>query len=236
MRTSSTTTSSTTTSSTPTSSATARPLSVDLESVRPLVLGQIEQFVDAAAALDDLALLEPSRCRGWSRLDVVVHVRAGVEELAATAGATTDRVPDHDAATYWRSRPDDRDDDPVPHIMWLRRTAAAYGRPSSAVTHLRAVADIAKLVVGQAADRSVIFQGKAMTVGDVLATWVVEIAVHLLDLDVGAQPIGAALARRTLEALASADLPSGLDDTAAVLAGLGRTAWPGVSGRFPVSL
>lgn len=29
--------------------------------------------------------------------------------------------------------------DPVPHILWLRRVAEAYSRPSAAVEHLEAV-------------------------------------------------------------------------------------------------
>ncbi|MBT0993365.1 hypothetical protein KIN34_03580 [Cellulomonas sp. DKR-3] len=73
-----------------------------------------------------------------------------------------------------------------------------------------------------------------------IATWVVEVAVHQLDLDVGgAPPTGAALARRTLEAIAEHALPEAFGDDEAVLAGLGRTGWPpGVPGRgpFPVSL
>ncbi len=189
--------------------------------------------------MDDLAALDPARCRGWSRLDVIVHVRLGVEEMAATAAAYTDQTPDHDAASYWTSHPDDRDADPVAHILWLRRTASAYSRPASAVHHLRLVADLARRVLVGAPDRVVLFQGKAMTMGDFLATWVVELAVHQLDLGSGGTPVGAALARRTLEAIAGADLPEQLSDADAVLAGLGRIPWPpqtGSPGRFPVSL
>ena len=54
----------------------------------------------------------------------------------------------------------------------------------------------------------------------------VELAVHQLDLAVARVPAQVALARRTLEALADADLPAELDDPTAGLAGLGRIGWP----------
>lgn len=78
-----------------------------------------------------------------------------------------------------------------------------------------------------------------MSMGGFVATWVVELAVHQLDLDVEGTPVGAGLARRTLVALAGAALPEQFDDAEAVLAGLGRIPWPahaGDPGPFPISL
>lgn len=112
------------------------PLTCALGPARELFKHQATGFLEAAQALDDIELLDPSQCRGWSRLDLIVHVRMGLDEMASTAAATTQQPADHDAASYWTSHPDDRDDDPVPHIMWLRRTASAYSRPRAAVTHL----------------------------------------------------------------------------------------------------
>lgn len=216
-----------------------RALSIALGESRPLLLAQIAQFTAVVEALDELALLDPARCRGWSRLEVIVHVRLGLAEMAAAVAAFTDRAPDHDAASYRGSHPDDRDDDPVAHILWLRRTASAYGRPAGAVHHLRVVATRASHVVAQASGRPILFQDKAMSIGDFVATWVVELAAHQLDLDLEGTPVGAGLARRTLAALAGAALPEQLDDAEAVLAGLGRIPWPahlGDPGPFPISL
>jgi hypothetical protein len=200
---------------------------------------QIRQTVNAATSLGDMQLLAPSRCHGWSALDVVVHLRMGLQEMVIGA-APTDEGPDHDAASYWASHPDDRDDDPVPHILWLRRVASAYSRPSAAVSHLRDVAEGASVAVRSMHEGQVEFQGKRMRSGDFLATWVVELAVHQLDFAVdGDEPVGLDWARRTLEAIADADLPSGMDDRSAVLVGLGRVPPPvGVrlSDSFPVSL
>ena len=200
---------------------------------------QIRQTVSAADALSDLQLLAPSRCHGWSALDVVVHLRMGLQEMVVGAGPTDDG-PDHDAASYWASHPDDRDDDPVPHILWVRRVASAYGRPSAAVSHLKDVAEGAIVAVRSMQEGLIAFQGKHLRSGDFLATWVVELAVHQLDFDIdGDEPVGIDWARRTLEAIADADLSSGMDDRSAVLVGLGRIPPPaGVAlyDSYPVSL
>ena len=76
--------------------------------------------------------------------------------------------------------------------------------------------------------------------GDFMASWVVELAVHQLDLgDDASGPGGLAWTRLTLEAIADADLPTGLDDRSAVLIGLGRVQCPPsvrLAPSFPVSL
>jgi hypothetical protein len=192
---------------------------------------QIDEFLTEATAMTDLELLAPARCLGWSRLEVVVHVRMGLEELAITTTKRMAADADHDAASYWRTHSDDRDEDPVPHILWLRRVASAHSRPSGAIPHLRVVADAAKSAVKAMAPGVVDFQGKRMRSGDFLATWVVELAVHQLDLDRGSEgtdsgrgPSGLDWARQTLEALAEKPLPAALDDRSAVLLGLGRIA------------
>lgn len=200
---------------------------------------QIADTVTATQSLTDMQLLAPSLCQGWSALDLIVHVRIGLEEMAIGAAPSAED-PDHDAASYWTDHPDDRDADPVPHILWLRRVATAYGRPSAAVRHLEDVGRSATTVVGSMSEGTVEFQGKRMRSGDFLATWVVELAVHQLDLGIEQHnPSGLEWTRRTLEAIAEADLPSGLDDRSAVLVGLGRIPRPpGVrlAPPFPVSL
>ena len=47
--------------------------------------------------------------------------------------------------------------------------------------HLRDVAAAARIARGRVPDHPVLFQGKTMTSGDVLTTWVVELAIHQLD-------------------------------------------------------
>jgi hypothetical protein len=163
----------------------------------------------------------------------------GLEEMAIGTTRRIDAVPDHDAASYWKSHPDNRDEDPVQHILWLRRVASAHSRPSGAVTQLGAVAEAIKTAVSAMPPGTVDFQGKHMLTGDFLATWVVEIAVHQLDLGLDDDPSGLDWARQTLEAIAEHPLPADLDDRSAVLIGLGRapcTTTTLTAPGFPVSL
>lgn len=200
---------------------------------------QIEETVKCAGSLSDMQLLGPSRCHGWSALDLVVHLRMGLEEMVIAVAPSHDE-PDHDAASYWGSHPDDRDEDPVAHILWLRRVASAYSRPSAAVTHLKQVAEGASVAVRSMQEGQIQFQGQHLRSGDFLASWVVELAIHQLDLGIeGDEPVGLEWARQTLEAVADADLPSELDNRSAVLVGLGRVPRPAgvtVSDPYPVSL
>ena len=214
-----------------------RPLSVPHEAAVEVFAAQAEEFLAAVASCDDLQLLGQSRCHGWSLLDVLVHVRVGLSEMALGSTRRADGEPECDAASYWSEHPDNRDDDPVPHILWLRRTSSAYSRPSGALEHLRdAVAGSVGAV--RAMPEGVIeFQGRRIRSGDFIGTWVVELAIHQLDLGLEDSPCGSAWARRTLEAVADADLPAGLDDRSAVLAGLGRIPRPAkLPSGFPVSL
>lgn len=205
-----------------------RPLSYDHVTAAGLVREQLAAFVAAAESLSEYDLLGASRCHGWSRLDAVVHVRAGLEEMVGDCAAQVDGPPTHDAASYWKVLTED-DDDPVPHILWLRRTATAYHRPASALRHLHDVAATADLVLRQMPDHTLLFQGKTMTSGDFLATWVVEFAVHHLDLGEGSgRPTDGSLhvVRRTVEALADIDLPEAWPDDVAALVALGREPLP----------
>ena len=199
---------------------------------------QITSFVAAAEAFDDLELLDPSRCRGWSRMDLVVHVRCGLQEMALGAAARSQSEADTDAASYWRVHPGADDTDPVDGILWLRRVAGAHTRPTRAVQHLKDVALGTIATIRTTSPGVVEFQGRRMDSGDFLGTWVVELAVHQLDLDAaGPPPPGTAWTRRTIEALAGTRLPEELGDLDAVLAGLGRTgADHELGAAFPITL
>ena len=199
---------------------------------------QITSFVAAAEAFDDLELLDPSRCRGWSRMDLVVHVRGGLEEMALGSAHRSQSEADTDAASYWRVYPGVDDSDPVEGILWLRRVAGAHTRPTRAVEHLKQVALGTIAIIRTMSPGVVDFQGRRMSSGDFLGTWVVELAVHQLDLDAaGPPPPGMSWTRLTMEALAGARLPEELGDLDAVLAGLGRTeAGPELGAAFPISL
>lgn len=201
-------------------------LTIPLAEARPAFLGALDAFRLAVGSLDDMTLLGASRCHGWSRLDCVVHVRVGLEELLAGCAAQVDDVPDTDAASYWTAWDDQAEDDPVPGILWTRRTAGAYARPTNVAEHLGMVTDGLRATVTRMPETPIAFQGCVLTSGDLLATWAVEVALHHLDLgDVdgmpGPDPTALHLARRTAGALGR-PVRSVTTDTEAVLAGWGR--------------
>jgi uncharacterized protein (TIGR03083 family) len=205
-------------------------LSIDLATARAAFAEQLAAFLAVAEALDDHQLLAASRCHGWAVLDVLVHVRGGLEEMLRGCTAPTDAPPTADAASYWDAA-DAGSADPVDGILWTRRTATAYSRPTRAVRHLRDAAEAVLAAAERLADTSVRFQGLVLTAGDFLATWVVELAVHQLDLgrdlDVPAPPGPALrLARATVEAILGQPLPDSLPDFQVLLLGAGRRAVP----------
>lgn len=211
-----------------------RPLSFDHQTAVGLMREQLDVFVVAAESFTEYDLLGTSRVHGWSRLEVVVHTRLGLEEMAGVCAAQVDDKPDHDAASYWASFAA-ADDDRVPHIMWMRRTATAYNRPSGAVRHLNDVATTLRIALSRMPDHPVLFQGKTMAGGDFLATWVVELAVHQLDLGAGAgRPTPGSLeaVRRTVEAIADVDLPAAWSDEDAALIAFGRVPIPNEAGEL----
>lgn len=205
-------------------------LSVDFASGRDAFIAQTHRFLTLAEQLDDHALLAASRCHGWAVLDVVVHVRAGLDEMLRGITAPTSAQPTVDAASYWTAFAADDADNPIDGILWTRRTASAYRSPHAAVRHLRDTADAVAEAVLQMGDGAVRFQGHVLTVGDFLATWAVELAVHHLDLgrdlDVGGvDPQALGLARRTIEVLlgrTGLDEVAEVNDVDVVLVGAGR--------------
>ena len=205
-----------------------RPLSFDHATAVELMREQLDVFVAAARSFSEYDLLGASRVHGWSRLEVVVHSRLGLEEMVGVCAMQVDDPCDHDAASYWASFAAD-DDDQVPHILWMRRTATAYNRPEGALRHLDDVAAMLRVALARLPDQPVLFQGKTMTSGDFLATWVVELAVHQLDLgeEAGHPTPGSLTAvRRTVEAIADVDLPHTWNDEDAALIALGRVPLP----------
>ena len=78
-----------------------RALSYDHATAVELLRGQLDAFVAGAESFSEYDLLGASRVHGWSRLEAVVHVRAGLEEMVGVCAAQVDDVPDHDAAAYW---------------------------------------------------------------------------------------------------------------------------------------
>ncbi len=191
-------------------------------------LGQVRCFSGAVEELTDRQLLSASRCHGWTALDVVVHVRTGLQEMLGAVVSPTTAPPDRDAASYWVSgEPTAAEPDDVAAILWTRRTSSAYRMPRGALEHLTMAVDALTAAVSLMPEGYIRFQGHVLHSGDFLATWAVELAVHHLDLgpDLPVPPPttpALRLGRRTVDALLGTATPALWDDGRCLLLGSGR--------------
>ncbi|MEJ5915821.1 maleylpyruvate isomerase N-terminal domain-containing protein [Pseudokineococcus sp. 1T1Z-3] len=206
------------------------PLSVPADAGRALFEESAGALLKAVDGLSELELFEASRCRGWTRLDVVVHVLAGWQEVLGGLVSVVEDAPTVDAATFWTAFTSTADADPVGVLMEQRRRTATYARPSAALAQLQDVARAVRRGVHAAPAGNRLWWGEVFTLGDFFATWAVEHVVHHLDLRVSTppSPTSLTLARESVEVLAGGVLPT-TDDVEAVLVGTGRlpvpTAW-----------
>ncbi|MBN1091588.1 maleylpyruvate isomerase N-terminal domain-containing protein [Blastococcus sp. TML/M2B] len=188
-------------------------------------------YADLAGLLHDLAAdgeaWAPTGCRGWAVHDLAFHLlgdaRRALVGLATPAPGPADR----DAVTYWGawSPPEPGDDEA------LRRTRAVASTAVDFPDLVEDYAEVAAAVLVAAgrvpAGELVRTQGWVMEVEDLLATLVVEAAVHHLDLVAhldrpGPGPGPLAEVRRVLEGLLDGSLPSRWDDVTAARRGTGR--------------
>jgi hypothetical protein len=203
-------------------------LTYQLEPMQRAFEASVRGVLAAVEETTEHDLLASSRCHGWTRHDVVVHLVAGWQEML---GGMVSRVSDEatvDAASYWPAfAAEFGSDDPVDVLMAQRRRGASYARPAAAVAQLREVGEALLRGCAVMPDEPCTWQGHVFTAGDFLAVWVVEDAVHHLDLDLDLPPAESLrTARATVEALLDQRLPDHWDDTEAVLVGTGRLRVP----------
>ncbi len=184
-------------------------------------------FLRAVDGLDEHALLGASRCHGWTRLDVVVHVIGGWQEMLTGMVSVVDDAPTVDAASYWPVFMEEYAGDPIGDLMGQRRRTAVYARPESACEHLRDVAAAVLRGTASMVDTRYRWQDQVFTAGDYLTVWAVEDAVHHLDLlaDEPASTPALDLCRATIEAL-SGEFPGTWATEEVVLIGTGRQPVP----------
>lgn len=183
-------------------------LTIDLETGRTAFRDSVEAFVRAADGFDEWALLGGSRCHGWTRLDVVVHVVTGWQEMLQGFVSVVESAPTVDAASYWPAFDEEYAGDPLVPLMAQRRRTAAHVRPDSAREQMRDVADAVLRGAAGCRDATYLWQGHVFTAGDFLTIWAVENAIHQLDL-VADEPVPSSalyLARATVATLDGAAL------------------------------
>ncbi|KID31407.1 maleylpyruvate isomerase N-terminal domain-containing protein [Prauserella rugosa] len=209
--------------------------------------GAVETFTrswaalrSAVAHLPDAAFARPSGCRGWLVQDLVCHLVIDAQDVLITlatpadggaGGVGVEAAPVKDAVTYWTvtTQPPSGQD---PLDALTVRLAAAYQDPELLRFHLDDVGSAAgrAAVLADPAAR-VSTQGAVLTVADYLSAYVLEWALHHLDLvadlpgtvDVpGPSADTLAAARELLERIAGEPFPAAWPDADALLVGTGR--------------
>jgi hypothetical protein len=211
--------------------------SYPFEPARDAFLAEYALLDELAGSLTDEQLLLGTRCRGWAVGDLLCHLLIDMQEVLVGFASPTDRPADTDFASYWRACCADGELD-VGHTRFIRLVASAYARPTGVVAQLHKLTGAALRQAGAAvADQRLDFQEHVLTTGDFLATWVVEAAVHHLDLTLelpdAPPPLPASLqvTRETLDALLGEPVPDEWDDITYALKGTGRLPLTGEEAR-----
>ncbi|WP_405821367.1 maleylpyruvate isomerase N-terminal domain-containing protein [Streptomyces sp. NBC_01390] len=188
-------------------------------------------LLTVVAELPDEDFERPSGCTGWLVRDLVCHLVIDAQDVLITLAtpAAPDTEPTVDAVTYWDvlTEPPTGDD---PLDALIPRLAAAYGDPRLLKFHLDDVGSAAGRAAGLADPTvRVATKDEVLTVGDYLSAYVLEWALHHLDL-IARLPHPAQLppaetlaaARALLEAIAGSPFPAEFSDADALLVGTGR--------------
>jgi len=193
--------------------------------------GKITQLADG---LTEANAMLPSRCAGWTVLDVLYHQLLDARRALVTFASPSPDPPGADYVTYWR-----------PYAPASGHPAALGG--SGAARHARHVricasAHTAQMLASEWQETSaaalraaracpyeaLATQGHTLPTADFTATLAVEAAIHYLDMTVALpaaprpDPASLALVRQVLDQLAGSPLPASWDDVTCALKGTGR--------------
>ncbi|MEU8180576.1 maleylpyruvate isomerase N-terminal domain-containing protein [Micromonospora sp. NPDC049044] len=180
--------------------------------------------------LDDAGLRRATRCQGWDVAALLLHVVGDAKRALDALATTVDGPADVDDVSYWRDFPGG-DDEAAGHARWVRRSAAAFDRPTEIVNLWRDTA-LAAVRAARSADPEayVATQGHVLRVPDFLATLTTEATVHHLDLTLELPdapppgPLAVRVAVATMDGLLSDDAvrPAAWDDNDFLLKATGR--------------
>jgi Mycothiol maleylpyruvate isomerase N-terminal domain len=205
---------------------TATALPAPARAARPTVAALRIAYSDLstiARSLSEEDSWRPTRCSGWSVRDLLLHLLGDAQRGLVALATPAAGPPDRDAVTYWATRPRG----PRPDLRTQRIVASTWALGGLA----DAFADTARAVAGLAArtpaEALVATHDHVLRADDLVATLVVESAVHHLDLvaDLRRPPPRAeplAVVRRTLDGLLGRAAPPGWSDDRWALLGSGR--------------
>jgi uncharacterized protein (TIGR03083 family) len=208
------------------------------------IYGQVSAVV---SELDDGAFAAPSRCAGWDRQALLVHMLADARRALVTFATPAVEDPDVNAVTYWAGYDPKLGDEAQAHGEFIRQMSAAYTSPSWVRDLWLETAAAAVRAARASRERTLATQGHVLTLADFVDTLIVEATVHYLDLTVGIDvegPADSALAVTigTLDGLLGAPVRTSWGPVEYALKGTGRLHLSTVdrdrlgelAGRFPL--
>lgn len=227
----------------------AQPTAVTRELALGAMSAAYRSLTRAVRTRPDSDLMRPTRCAGWSVIDVLYHVLLDGQRALVALATPEEHATDTDFITYWREFAGGTHPAAAGHARAVRVAAAAF-RPRTVVRMWEETSEAAiRAARACAADLVLATQRHRLALPDLLATFAVEACVHTLDATVDlpdappAEPAPLELVRRTLDGLLGAGAPRpAWDDREYALKGTGRLALSPadravlapVAGRFPL--
>jgi uncharacterized protein (TIGR03083 family) len=154
------------------------------EEIREIAARQVERLADVVAGLSDADLVAPTLCAGWLAAHLLVHLRLGLAEHAASFAepAAAGDVVDRDYVSYWRDWPPAAEPVTFGQARFHWAHGSAYATGDSLRQHFAGTARQAAGMSRQAPAGTFRFQGHVMAAEDILAMWAVEWVIHQFDL------------------------------------------------------
>ncbi|MGY1689603.1 maleylpyruvate isomerase N-terminal domain-containing protein [Geodermatophilus sp. SYSU D01105] len=188
-------------------------------------------YTDLAETLQEVTAVgrawAPTGCTGWTVVDLSWHLMGDARRALVALNTPAAGPADTDAVDYWRVwRPAEPGDDEA--LRRTRAVASVAADPADLAQWYAETSAAVLVAAGRVDPRDLVrTQGRVLPVADLLSTLAVEAAVHHLDLvryldrpGPSAGPL--AEARRVLEGLLGAPLPTAWDDATAARRGTGR--------------
>jgi uncharacterized protein (TIGR03083 family) len=206
----------------------------DREAAEDVLAGAYGKISEVAGSLTEASALLPSRCAGWTVLDVLYHQLLDARRALVTFASPSPDPPDTDYVTYWRPYSPASghpaalgSSGAARHARHVRIAASAY-TPEMLASEWRETSAAAIRAARASPYQALATQGHRLPTADFTATLAVEAAIHYLDMTVALaaapepDPASLALVRQVLDQLAGSPLPASWDDATCALKGTGR--------------
>jgi hypothetical protein len=184
---------------------------------------------DIVGSLTREELLEPSGCLGWNNADLVFHMLLDAQRALVAFNSPAAPPADKDFVTYWEGFQASDDTSRV-HERFVRISTAAHRDSKMICSRWIETSSAAIRASGTSDTEVVTTQGHVLTLGNFIATLVVEAAIHHLDLTwnlgekPGPAPSALSVTTATLDGLLKQARPAQWSDTTYVLKATGRQA------------